>query len=64
MSSLVPAGLALLGVGMFALSLWFQDAGVSVAQDLPLRPLPVVDIPAAEPAAEDEPLPVSAELVP
>ena len=49
---------------MFALSLWVQESGVPVAQDLPLRPLPVLDPSAAEPAAEDEPLPVSAELVP
>jgi hypothetical protein len=68
MSSLLPAGLALLGVGMFALSLWFQEAGMPVARDQPAQPLPVwretVPPPPPAPPEAAEPPSLAVELVP
>ncbi|WP_367873045.1 hypothetical protein [Luteolibacter sp. Populi] len=66
MIRILPAALALLGVGMFALSLWLQDRGrlPSATQELVLRrPPSLVESPAAsEPARRDEATPVSIDL--
>lgn len=59
MIRLLPTGLALLGLGMFVLSFWFQEPGLPVARwTQSPHPLPekVTEQPAAPaPAAEEEP---------
>ena len=56
MSSLVPIGLALLGVGMFSASYWIQEAYLPVVQALPE--------PAAYQEQGDEVLPVCTGAIP
>ena len=66
MIRILPAALALLGVGMFALSLWLQDMGnpLPVVKELVLRNPPSSEktLAAPEPALSDETTPVSIEL--
>lgn len=68
MSSFLPAALALLGVGMFALSVWVQESGKYAVLEVPAQSLPVwqepAEVPRPDPAPEAGALPVSADLVP